>query len=63
MDARERQERRTKEASERATLRQTHQINFRQVEATELIADTLIDIQDILSDIRNALAQINVKTK
>ena len=60
-DIRERQERRAKEASARASLRQSHGPDNRQAEAAELIADTLIDICDILSDIRASVAQLNTK--
>jgi acetyl-CoA carboxylase carboxyltransferase component len=65
-DARARQERRQKresEAAERNTKRQHNtQMEFRSIEAQELIADTLIDLRDIFSDIRDALDQINAKT-
>ena len=62
-NSRERREQRAKEAAERVSQRGSRQVEFRRAEAAELIADTLIDIRDILSDIRDSVAQINVKTK
>ncbi len=63
VDTRKRQIQRAEEAAERDKLRQSRGVGFRQAEAAELIADTLVDIRDILSDIKRAITQINVKTK